>query len=207
VNVAAIRGFLLQQPKPAAVNVTAGDGEPQPLKLGRSYAKIAETIEALGVDLLECYDDKGVLLRAMRVKHDAPAAARSDAPAIPAGIESDPNALMLTHFANLLHRAYQHSTEVAFSKMVEFVGMMGQRSESIEQRLERSEARERRLHQEQVDDAFERAEEEAERKAAEATANSGDLLQQLAGAFMSGQAQKVPAVLNGKSNGKGKGAS
>lgn len=202
MNVATIRGFLLQQPKPHAVKVTSGDGEQQPLKLGRSYAKIAETIEALGIDLLECYDDKGVLLRAMRVKRDEQPSPRSESPTIPQGIESDPNALMLTHFANLLHRAYQHSTEIAFAKMVEFVGMMGQRSESIEQRLERSESRERRLQQEQVDDAFERAEEEAERKAAEAANGSGDLVQQMAGAFLSGRLQPTVSVPNGKGNGK-----
>jgi hypothetical protein len=53
INLSRIRGFLLQLPKPAKVRVTAGDGEPQEIKLARSAARTAESIEALGVDLVE----------------------------------------------------------------------------------------------------------------------------------------------------------
>jgi hypothetical protein len=206
MNVARIRGFLLQLPKPASVRYTVGDGDSQPLKLGRSYVKIAETIEALGVELLECFDPQGVLLRAMRIT--AAEAQRSDAAAIPKGIEADPQALMLTHFANLLHRAYEHSTEIAFAKMVEITGIMSERSDAIEQRLERAETLNRRLHQEQIDDAFERAEEEAERKAAEVAAGGNGMVEQMASAFLSGKMNGAAAP-NGaaRTNGKGKGAS
>jgi hypothetical protein len=73
-------------------------------------------------------------------------------------------------------------------------------------RLERSEAANRRLINEQIDDAFERAREVAEGKAAEG--NGGDLVQQMAGAFMSGALQPKPTApgpvkTNGKPNGKG----
>jgi hypothetical protein len=194
MNVSRIRGFLLQLPKPAKVMLHTSDGEPVELKLqGRSYAKIAETIEARGVELVECFDANGVLLRAMRVA--TVEAQRSDAAAIPAGIEHDPQALMLTHFANLLHRAYEHSTEIAFTKIVELMDRLGDRSEAIEARLERTEANNRRLHQEQIDDAFERAEEEAARKEAE----GGGLVEQLAGAFLGGQANGA-AKPNGKAD-------
>lgn len=198
MSVSRIRGFLLQQPKPTLVRVS-NDGEPQDIKPGKSYAKCAETISALRPELVECIGADGKILRAMRM--DSPEATRSDAATIPAGLQADPNALMLTHFANLLHRAYEHSTEIAFTKMVEFVERMGDRSESIEQRLERSEAANRRLVNDQIDDAFERAAEVAE--AAKTADASGDLLQQMTGAFLSGQMQ--PKAGKATANGKGQG--
>lgn len=205
MNVSRIRGFLLQLPKPALVRLTTGDGEPTELKLQKSFAKTAESIAALGSELIEALDASGKVLRAMRT--DTAEAHRSEAPALPAGLAADPNALLLAHFAGLLHRAYEHSTEIAFTKMVELVDKMGDRSESIEQRLERAEAHNRRLINEQIEDAFERAREVAE-KAEES--NGGDLLSQMGSAFLSGQLQprapRAPAAqTNGKSNGKGHG--
>jgi len=187
MNVQRIRGFLISVPKPSTVRIT-GEGEPQELKPGKSYAKLAETICALEPSLIECLDTDGKVLRAMRT--DTAESQRSDAAAIPAGLASDPNALMLTHFANLLHRAYEHSTEVAFSKMVELADKMNDRSESIEQRLERTEAHNRRLLQEQVDEAFARAEEAAEK--AKDEAGGGELVQQMLGGFMSGALTSKP---------------
>jgi hypothetical protein len=195
-----IRGFLLQAPKPHLVRIATNDGEPHELKPGRSYAKCADTIAALDVELIECLDDAGKLLRAMRMS--SVEAMRSDAASTPKGLEADPQALMLTHFANLIHRAYEHSTEIAFSKMVELVERIGDRSESIEARLERAEAAHRRAVDDQIDDAFQRAQELAEKN----ESGSGDLLQNLAGAFMSGQMQGAakPAA-TAKPNGKGHG--
>lgn len=198
-----IRGFLLQSPKPHLVRVSTLDGEPHELRPGRSYSKCADTIAALDIELIECLDDAGKLQRAMRMS--SAEALRSDAAALPKGLEADPNALMLSHFADLIHRAYQHSTEIAFVKLVEVVERIGERSEAIEARLERQEANNRRLQQEAVDDAFERAEEAAEKTA---NGGGGELLQNLAGAFLNGQMQgaaKTPAVVrpNG-ANGAGK---
>jgi hypothetical protein len=184
MSAGRIRGFLLQLPKPHIVRVT-GDGEPQELKPGKSYAKLAETIAALNPDLVECLDSSGAVLRATRLGTED--ARRSDAAEVPAVLSTDPHAAMLTHFANLLHRAYEHSTEIAFTRMVELVEKMGDRSDSIEQRLERAEARNRALLQDQVDDAFERAAEQA----AAAGGESGDLGTQIVGSFING-------AMNGK---------
>lgn len=194
-----IRGFLLQSPKPHTVRVSTNDGEPHELKPGRSYAKCADTIAALDVELIECLDDAGKLQRAMRMSSEE--ALRSDAATLPKGLEADPNALMLSHFADLIHRAYQHSTEIAFVKLVEVVERIGERAEAIEARLERQEASNRRLQQEAVDDAFARAEEAAEQK----DAAGGDLLNNLAGAFLSGQVQGGAAKTPARPNGKGTG--
>lgn len=200
MNAGAIRGWLLRAPKPALVRVTVDD-DVQEVKLNKSYAKTADTIAALEPDLIECLDKDGAVLRAMRA--DSADARRSEAAAIPPGLESDPQAMMLVHFSNQIHRAYEHATEVAFSKMVEVFDIMSARSESIEQRLERAEAHNRRLINEQVEDAFERAEETA----AGATGKEG-IGEQILGAFLGGQQMPAPApVTNGKSNVRGKGAS
>lgn len=194
MNAARIRGWLLQLPKPTAVRVT-GDGEPQTLRPGRSYAKLAETIVALGVDLVEALDKDGNVIRATRFQGEE--AHRSDAAAIPAGLEKDPQALMLTHLANLIHRAYEHSSEVAFTKLVELVDKMNDRADGIEARLERAESRNRALLQDQVDAELERAE-----QVAAGNAGGDDIGQQLIGGFLSGAMQK-PATAKPAANGKG----
>lgn len=195
MNTQRIRGWLLQLPKPHKVRVT-GDGEPQLLTPGRSYAKLADTIAALAPDLVECLDKDGNVIRAERLESED--ARRSDAAAVPAALQADPQALMLTHFANLLHRAYEHSTEIAFSKMVELVDKMNDRSDSIEQRLERTEAANRRLLQDAVDAEIERAHEQARQENGE-----GDLGQQLLGGFMSGAMNGKTQAAKTAPNGKG----
>lgn len=178
MSLSRIRGFLLQLPKPATIRVTSGDGEPQTIKPGRSYARTAESITALGVDLIECLDGNGALLRALRLGEAE--SQRSDAAAIPAGIEADPQALMLVHFANLIHRAYEHSTDVAFVRLVELAERLSSHSESIEARLAQAEAALRRAHSDQLEDAFTRAQEAIEK----GENGNGDLLQQMAAAWM-----------------------
>jgi len=150
--------------------------------------------------LLECLDAEGKVIRAARM--NTPEGRRSDAAEVPALLQTDPQAALLTHFANLLHRAYEHSTEIAFVKMVEVMERIGDRAEAIEQRLERTEAQNRRLVQDQVEDAFERAAEQA--AAAEDGGAGGGFLQQMAGAFMSGQLQNTAAKPPVKTNGAGK---
>lgn len=200
-----IRGFLIMKPKPHVVRVTVDD-ELQEVALGRSYAKTAETIAALDPDLIECLDKDGKLLRALDT--ESPDARRSDAAPVPPGLEADPQALMLVHFSNQIHRAYEHATEIAFAKMVEVFDIMSARSESIEQRLERSESMNRRLLNEQVEMELDRAEEIADQK------GKDGLGEQMFGAFLSGKmgaagaaapTPRPPAKTNGShKNGAGK---
>ena len=192
-----IRGFLLIHPKPALIRVTQGDGTPQEIKLSKSFARTADTIVALGVDLIELCDKQGNLLRAMRL--DTPDMLAREASPVPSVLSDDPNAAMLTHFANLLHRAYEHSTEIAFTKMVELVERIGDRSEAIEQRLERTEAAHRRTLEDNIDAAMARAEEAAE----QAEQQQAGGLDQLANAFLGGMAQPKAAPPN-HSNGRAK---
>lgn len=198
MTVAELRGWLLQQPKPAVIRCTI-DGEVEELKPGKSWAKTAETIAALQPELLQAYDAAGKLIRATRFEAE-PSGKRAAAapPELPALLATDPHAALLHHFATLLHRAYEHSTQVAFEKLVDVVERQGDRADAIEQRLERTEARARRLQDDQVDDAYARAEE----LAAEATTSGSDaeFKNHLMQAFLSGQMQQRPPV---KTNGAG----
>jgi hypothetical protein len=196
-----IRGFLLQLPKPALVRVTTGEGELEELKPTRSYQKLAASIEALDPQLIQCFDGDGKLLRAMRC--DDADSRRSDAAVAPPALINDPETARLTHFANLLHRAYEHSTEIAFTKLAEIVDRMNERSESIEQRLERTEAVNRRLIKDQIDDAFDRAAEMAEAAKEQAEQGGGGFEQTMGQAFLSGimSGKAGATTTNGKSNG------
>jgi len=194
-----IRGFLLQNPKASLIRVTTADGDIQEMQPGRSYTKQADTIAAIGGQLLECIDAGGKLLRAMRLDDDE--STRPASPTLPAPLVQDPHAAMLMHFANLLANAYQHSTEIAFTKLVELTDKMNDRSDAIEQRLERAEATARRAREELHEQALDMAQDAIEN--AKQQAAESNLGEQLLGSFMGGQ-RSAPAS-NGKhtaSNGK-----
>lgn len=182
INERGLRGWLLQQPRPVLIRLFVGDADPVDMRPGRSMAKTAESILATGPDQVQAFDAEGKLLRALSLSE--PEVQTGDA-TVPEGLKNNPEAAMLTHFANLLAGAYRHSTDVAFTKMVELVERIGERADSIEQRLERTEAAWRREVNRQIDDAFERAEEQAEKQA------EGDVGTQIANAFATGIAQKV----------------
>jgi hypothetical protein len=202
MNASQVRNFLLAHPKPVSVRVRTIDGEEKVLK-PKNYAKCADSIVALEPELIECLDKDGNLLRARRA--DASAPNPSDDPALPEVLRTDPQAASFALYARLLHRAYEHSTEVAFARMVEIVERMGERADAIERRLERAEADRRNVLERQIEDAFERAEAAAE--GAEG-AQAGPLQTIMERAFMSGMAAqaagKPPPRSNGTtSNGKG----
>lgn len=183
---AKIRGFLLQKPKPTQVRVT-GDGEPEVIAVGRSYSRLAETIDALNVDLVECLDARDKVLRAMRLS-DAETTS-SDSPPLPAVLATDPNAAMLTHFGSLLANAYKHSTDVAFSKLVDITESLRSHTESLEHRLAQMEARARRSETELVESELEHAQELVEKANGESVGLGDQLMQ----SFIQGQLQRAGA--------------
>lgn len=201
-----VRKWLLQNPKPARVRIVR-DGEPQEMAVGnQSWMALSKTIVALAPDLIEALTESGELIRATRPEQELQ---RSEAAEIPEGLQADPNALLLTHFANLIHRAYEHSSEVAFQKLVDITERMNERSESIERRLERAEAANRAMQQERYDEMLERAQEAAE-AAAEAGGNPqqamlGAMMQNFVGGAMNAGARPPGPrpTSNGATNGKG----
>ena len=163
----ALRNWLIEQPAPAVIRLTT-EGQTQDMVPGKkSRVKLAETILSVGPELVECLDSSGNLLRAKRLEGEDRARSQ-EAPEIPrelvaANPEAAANAAMMSHFANLIHRAYEHATDIAFGKLVELVERMDERSASIEQRLERAEASYRREAQERIEDLWDRAEERENR--------------------------------------------
>jgi hypothetical protein len=186
MSLSKVRGFLLQLPKPASLRVMI-NGEPSDVKLGRSWQKTSESLMAMGAEQIIAIDAGGAVLRAMRL--DTEDARRSEAAPIPPQLANDPNAALLSMFADRIHRAYEHSTEIAFTKLVELADRLGGHIEGIEARLARTEARLARAHDDLLQDAFERAEE------LQAKGEEGGFGDQLAQAFFSGQLQRrAPTV-------------
>jgi hypothetical protein len=200
------RRYLLKAPKPSLVRLTVR-GVVQEIKIGRGavMSRIADTIEAVAPDVLECFDEGGTLLRAMRP--DADTELGSAQPKPPTAINADPETLRLNHFASLLAKAYEHSTQVAFSKLVELAERMEARMESVETRLERTETAYRRTLHQQLLDARDEALDAAER-AGEDSEGGEDMAKQMFGAFlqgkMQGAARKKAAATSPPPNGNGK---
>lgn len=197
-----LRNWLLQIPKPTKVRVTDANGDVKELEIGRRpMVRIGETLAALGPELVEALGPEDKLLRAYRPNCDDEQVSR--APAIPQILSTDPNAAMLSLFAQLIHRSYEHSTELAFNKLVELFERMNERSEGIERRLERAEAAYRREQSERIDDLWEQASE-----VAAAGGSKDQILQTLLSSMMQGaqhrqqaQAAQAAQVAQDKSNG------
>lgn len=181
-----IRGFLLQKPPPHTIQVTtAADDEPTVLTAGnRSRAKLAASILALRPELIQCFDAQGTLLRATRFTDEPDPAKAPAAPPVAAAVTTDPETARYIHTASLIANAYRHATEIAFGKMVDLVNAMNERSASIEQRLERTEAQYRREQADRIEDAWDRVEEEAKR------AQEPDAKTELLGTMVNGLVQQ-----------------
>lgn len=188
-----IRGWLLRKPKPAKLRLTK-DGESELMPFGKSAAATAESIEAFEPELLEALDQAGDVLRVTRMVERM----RGEEPEVelPAALATDPNAAMLLLFGKLLAGAYRHATQTAFEKMVDLTEAMGQRTDSIESRLERAETQWRRAVRDQMDDQWDHLAELQEKLAAQAT-EEDDPMKQMAATF-------VQAAMESKARGGSK---
>lgn len=184
MNAWHLRNWLIQQPKPSKVRITDSEGEVKELLCAkRPIVRIAESIVAIGPDLIECLGPNDELLRAYRASQEAEFA--TAAPVVPTALAADPGAAQLGYFASLIHRAYEHSTELAFNKLIELVERIDARSDAIERRLERAELAYRREQSERIDDLWERAEEVVQQGG-----SKDDLLRTFLGSMMAGQQQR-----------------
>lgn len=193
----AIRNFLIRQPHAHSIRVTR-DGDVQEVVPSNKWSKTADTLRAIEPDLIELLDSEGRVIRASKPADEEDSSA--SAPTPPACLEGDANAALMTHFANLIHRAYEHSTTVAFSRLIELVERMDARSDAIEARLERTEGAYRRTVQQQIDDAYDRVEDAqqlAENLTPQQQLDLGSLLKVFLNGANQGQARKSA------SNGKG----
>lgn len=196
-----IRKWLLKQPRPALLRLTTGEKSTDIIpKKGASWSRIGDSIAAVNPDLVEAFDNNGNLLRATRPQVDSDP---QEAPEPPAVIANDPETARLTHFANLLHRAYEHTTNVAFTKLLDLVERMDARSDAIEQRLERTEANYRRAVNQQLADAFDRVDSlEDDEPPAPPNADLQTLFTQFLGGLAQAQSAEKPPTRPRPTNGK-----
>lgn len=199
-----IRSFLVQSPRGAKILVRTEDEEvhevaPPSGRGGATWAHIARSIDAMAHTHIEIQDESGRLIRATRTAAEKAEPTGQSTLSGGAVMHSDPETARLQHFANLLSRAYEFSTGLAFNKMVELAQMQNERMQAVETRLERTEANYRREMKERIDDAFDRAEEMAHEAEEQAKQQSPGLLEQFALGMANGQrdAQQPPPQTNG----------
>lgn len=184
-GVPEIRGWLLQHPRPATVKVQSSDGRAHEVSVtsGVSWMAIAQSVHALSPSLIECYDDKGKIIRAVRPDDDDNNGDKDKALPLQLG-NVDPQSAQLIHFADLLAAAYRHSTDVAFERLASLFESSVRRAESLERTVDK-------LVRQQI-------KEQLEAEPAEATSELGEMVRGFVQAAQSAQHET-----NGSSNGKG----
>ncbi len=173
----AIRSWCMKRPRPDGIRLSFSDGQDKylPRTNEQSWQEIADTVCALEPVLLEAVKADGTVIRAMKTaESEKPDRARDNARVpVPAVLHNDPETARLCYTADLLHRAYQHSTDVAFEQvstaysaaflaLTDLVEKIGERSDAIEKRLERAETNYRREVNERLEEALERAQEQGD---------------------------------------------
>ncbi len=200
IQPSVLRSWLMKRPRPASLRLHLADDVTQEMARaeGQSWQDMADSIAAMEPLVVEVIDKDGKLLRAIKPHEEDGAGGRvrdNRSVVVPPAIQQDPETARICFIADLLHRAYQHSTDVAFTKLVELVDRIDERSTAIETRLERTERAYQRSLQDQIDDAFEHAEQAG--AAAAAAGQEGDLETMMIKSFMggmnSGRTEKGPA--------------
>lgn len=199
-QVALLRGWLLQHPRPATVRVKCGDElHTMGIDAKTSFAAMARSIDALESDVIEAYDSAGVLIRATKpfeIDNEDDVAPEAEATAAPKN--ADGETARFAMFSQHIAEAYKFATGIAFERMVDLFAAVNRRSESLEKSLEATHRLLGKAYQEQVDLALENAGAE------------GDPIQTMASAFIAGAseraataaAQSAAKAVGVKSNGK-----
>jgi hypothetical protein len=190
IDAAVLRGWLLQQPRPAIVRLTAADGAQMQeidCTATRSWAALAQSCVAVDPTLLECLDAGRKLLRAVRPDEleQSTGSSSSQGMAASSSRSDDPETARFKLFAQLLAEAYRHSNEVAFAKLVE---------------LYEAQVNSARQTNKEVENLLKLLRREWEEKLAAAEEQQEDPLTAAASAFLAGAQQGAVAP---NSNGKG----
>lgn len=180
-----VRNWLMKKPRPSAVRITdvAGEVRDYPIPAKPRWRSIANDVLLMEPTLLECLNMEGDLLRPLRFQREAPADEKTtsrepvslDIPDQLLTGQFGPMAMLMTHFANLIHRSYEHSTNIAFDKLIAVFERLESRTESMERRLEESEDR----YRDEVYDRMNELLDEAEKKAEENGGGKEEILNTL----------------------------
>lgn len=194
-SVSKIKAWCMQQPRPHVVRVTGIDGQLNDVQCtGATWPKIAETICALQPELMQAMTPDNKLIRAAR-PNDASDDWQDDdsdpaGPRVPSLnnipiTAADPETQRFALVAQLIARAYEHSTTVAFERLAGICEALMQRSESVERARDQ-------IHRAQI----KQLEEQIKSMGGEPESQEG-LLMQMASAFLGGaggqQQQPPPA--------------
>lgn len=198
MNVGQLRGWLLQQPKPSLVRVTDDAGAQHEIDpTGMSWARIAESVQALHPELVQALGPNGKLIRACRpgdVDEDDSSPSPSSSSSKRSTPATLPSVADLEPFARMLADAYRHSTSMAFDKLVELYNASNERLLALERMQQREMERKERELEQREEALAEQAEQQGK----------GGLVEEMIGAFVGGAGGAAPAP-NGtaKPNGKG----
>jgi len=210
IQPSVLRSWLMKRPRPVMLRLHLADDVVQEMARaeGQSWQDMADSIAAMEPLVVEVLDKDGKLLRAMKPQEedgDGKRVRDNRTVPLPSALHTDPETARICYMADLLHRAYQHSTDVAyeqtraaygtaFERLIDLVERIDSRSTAIETRLERTERAYQQSLQAQIDDAFEQAEQAG--IAAAAAQNEGDfesmMLKSFMGGMQSGRAEKGP---------------
>lgn len=202
----ATRRFLMQQPRPVKVRVHVAGEPPReiPLGPGQSWNKVATTIDAFKPRLIEALDAAGGVIRASNDEQLAEAAEAAAEPDV-GGDPEDPTVPMqgdsqIETFARLLADAHRASgersftfVEIAFQKIVEIANVQSLRLDKMQSVLDSMQRR----YLQVAAGALE----------GEEPSSGGpdpNLLVQMLGQFMQGQAQAAHKGTNGTPHNGGK---
>jgi hypothetical protein len=210
----------MKRPRPAMLRLHLADDVVQEMARaeGQSWQDMADSIAAMEPLVVEVIDKDGKLLRAIKPQEEDQDGRRvrdNRQVPLPPALHTDPETARICFTADLLHRAYQHATDVsfeqcqkayseAFGRLIDLVERIDSRSTAIETRLERTERAYQRSLQDQIDDAFDRAEEAG--AAAAAASTEGDfetmMVKSFMGGMQTGRAEKNKPPQPPKPNGK-----
>ena len=98
---------------------------------------IAQSVHALSPTLIECHDEKGKIIRAVRPLDDENTGDKDKPLPLQLPANVDPQSAQLIHFADLLAAAYRHSTDVAFERLASLFEAVNRRSESLERMVDK----------------------------------------------------------------------
>jgi len=196
-----LRSWLMKHPRPASLRLSS-NGESRILAVPAKvvWQELATSVAALAPELIEALDSNGTILRLVQ-----PSAATEDdydpePPRTAAVVTKDPTVANLHAMAEIIAGAYRHSTEVAFTRMVDLFEAVNRRSESLERSLDMTHNMLRKAYEAQAEAIVEAA-------ANEATPAGGDPMAAMMQAFVGGamgakpQPRPQPTATNGATNG------
>ncbi len=191
MDVREFRGWLLCQPRPKWLRIVTEDQAQHKFEMtaGISYIQAATSIFALKPELVEAFDEKDTLLRAIRPNEAAEEEEEEEVSS-----PEDPESQRFITVAKLVAEAYRHSTEVAFEKLVALFEASNRRAETNERTVDQLNKLLTKMAVKQIEEAAAGGEPQ------------GSLLEQMLGAFLQGQQMRAAegAKPNGVVNGAAK---